>query len=276
MLDTVEKVWTEAGLRDNLHTERFTIARTDKGGEGGTVTCQISDKSIKLDGATTTRRCDNADGRWREARHPDAVWVPGGHLPVLCIAAGIGLRARSQVRNRAPRGRSNPDVHLRGIRRLHHQRLGTPYRDHRHQAVRTPHRGRHRGIGPRTANWTPSEPVSRSLGASGMPSTCARPSSCSTIQLQRALAVGGRIDVRAEFGCGAAVGSRVWPGKGSLRVHDSDVHSGRSGLGSRMPPSRSSYGARVASIRARITRSHHSPIHCPRNQNPQAPRSLSK
>ena len=38
MLDTVEKVWTEAGMRDKLHTERFTIARTDKGGEGGTVT----------------------------------------------------------------------------------------------------------------------------------------------------------------------------------------------------------------------------------------------
>ena len=53
MLDTVEKVWTEAGMRDKLHTERFTIARTDKGGEGGTVTFQISDKSIKLDGATT-------------------------------------------------------------------------------------------------------------------------------------------------------------------------------------------------------------------------------
>jgi stearoyl-CoA 9-desaturase NADPH oxidoreductase len=40
-------------MRDNLHTERFTIARTDKGGEGGTVTFQISDMSIKLDSATT-------------------------------------------------------------------------------------------------------------------------------------------------------------------------------------------------------------------------------
>jgi ferredoxin len=53
MLDTVEKVWTETGMRDTLHTERFTIARTDKGGEGGTVTFKISDKSVKLDGATT-------------------------------------------------------------------------------------------------------------------------------------------------------------------------------------------------------------------------------
>jgi ferredoxin-NADP reductase len=53
MLDVVEKVWTEAGLADNLHMERFTIAGTDKGGEGGTVTFAISDKSIKLDGATS-------------------------------------------------------------------------------------------------------------------------------------------------------------------------------------------------------------------------------
>jgi ferredoxin-NADP reductase len=53
MLDVVEKVWGEAGLRDNLHMERFTIARTDKGGEGGTVTFSISDKTIEIDGATS-------------------------------------------------------------------------------------------------------------------------------------------------------------------------------------------------------------------------------
>jgi ferredoxin len=39
---------------DGLHMERFTISRTDKGGgEGGTVTFAISDKSIELDGATS-------------------------------------------------------------------------------------------------------------------------------------------------------------------------------------------------------------------------------
>jgi ferredoxin-NADP reductase len=53
MLDTVEKVWGDAGLRDDLHMERFSIARTDKGGEGGTVTFSISDKSIEIDGATS-------------------------------------------------------------------------------------------------------------------------------------------------------------------------------------------------------------------------------
>lgn len=53
MLDTVEKVWQDAGLDDDLHIERFTIDRTDKGGEGGTVTFAISDKTIEIDGATS-------------------------------------------------------------------------------------------------------------------------------------------------------------------------------------------------------------------------------
>ena len=53
MLDAVEKVWDDAGLRDDLHMERFTIARIDKGGEGGTVTFSISDKRIEIDGATS-------------------------------------------------------------------------------------------------------------------------------------------------------------------------------------------------------------------------------
>jgi ferredoxin len=53
MLDTIEKVWADANLRDSLHMERFTISRTDKGGEGGTVTFALSDKSIELDGATS-------------------------------------------------------------------------------------------------------------------------------------------------------------------------------------------------------------------------------
>lgn len=54
MLDTLEKVWAEAGVPDDhLHMERFVIARTDKGGEGGTVTFAVSDKTIEVDGATS-------------------------------------------------------------------------------------------------------------------------------------------------------------------------------------------------------------------------------
>lgn len=54
MLDTLEKVWDDAGVPDEqLHMERFVIARTDKGGEGGTVTFAISDKTVEVDGATS-------------------------------------------------------------------------------------------------------------------------------------------------------------------------------------------------------------------------------
>jgi stearoyl-CoA 9-desaturase NADPH oxidoreductase len=53
MLDAIDKVFNDAGLQDNLHTERFVIARTDKGGEGGTVTFAISDKTVEADGATS-------------------------------------------------------------------------------------------------------------------------------------------------------------------------------------------------------------------------------
>jgi ferredoxin-NADP reductase len=53
ILDAAEKLWGKHDLADNLHTEHFTIERTDKGGEGGTVTFAISDKTVELDGATS-------------------------------------------------------------------------------------------------------------------------------------------------------------------------------------------------------------------------------
>jgi stearoyl-CoA 9-desaturase NADPH oxidoreductase len=120
MLDTVEKVWTDAGIAHSLHMERFTIPhRQRRRGRHG----HLQD----LRQVHRTRRRHVAVRRWREARHPDAVRLPNGHLPILRTAAGIGLRARSEVRNRAPRGRSNPDAHLRRFRRLHHKHLGGPH-----------------------------------------------------------------------------------------------------------------------------------------------------
>ena len=53
LLDSADSVWDEAGLTDQLHMERFTIARPDKGGQGGTVRFEISDKTIDIDGATS-------------------------------------------------------------------------------------------------------------------------------------------------------------------------------------------------------------------------------
>lgn len=53
MLDAVEKHWEAAGLADSLHLERFSLAFTGDGGEGGTISFQNSGKEIEADGATT-------------------------------------------------------------------------------------------------------------------------------------------------------------------------------------------------------------------------------
>jgi stearoyl-CoA 9-desaturase NADPH oxidoreductase len=54
MLEVIEQVWTDADVpEDHLHMERFVIARTDKGGEGGTVTFALSNKTVEADGATS-------------------------------------------------------------------------------------------------------------------------------------------------------------------------------------------------------------------------------
>lgn len=53
MLDAVEQHWADAGLEDALHIERFSLAFTGDGGEGGTISFQNSGKEIEADGATT-------------------------------------------------------------------------------------------------------------------------------------------------------------------------------------------------------------------------------
>ncbi len=53
MLDEVESVWRSRGIENGLHVERFAIARTDNGGEGGTVFFEKSGKTTEIDGATT-------------------------------------------------------------------------------------------------------------------------------------------------------------------------------------------------------------------------------
>ncbi|UGT62978.1 ferredoxin reductase [Nocardia asteroides] len=53
LLDAMEAEYEAGGLRNRLHTERFTIARTDHGGEGGTVHFAVSGKKAEIDGATT-------------------------------------------------------------------------------------------------------------------------------------------------------------------------------------------------------------------------------
>jgi ferredoxin-NADP reductase len=53
MLDAVEEHWEQAGLEDQLHLERFSLALGGDGGEGGTISFQNSGKEIEVDGATT-------------------------------------------------------------------------------------------------------------------------------------------------------------------------------------------------------------------------------
>nr|WP_221333611.1 ferredoxin reductase [Nocardia transvalensis] len=53
LLDAMESHFEAGGLRQRLHVERFTIARTDYGGEGGTVRFAASGKEAEIDGATT-------------------------------------------------------------------------------------------------------------------------------------------------------------------------------------------------------------------------------
>ncbi|MEU8897207.1 ferredoxin reductase [Nocardia sp. NPDC048505] len=53
LLESMESHYAAAGLSGRLHVERFAIARTDRGGEGGTVDFARSGKKAEIDGATT-------------------------------------------------------------------------------------------------------------------------------------------------------------------------------------------------------------------------------
>jgi ferredoxin-NADP reductase len=83
MLDALEAVWTSAGLEDELHTERFVIARTDKGGEGGTVTFAVSDKTVDVDGATTLL----------EAGEEAGIQMPFGCRMGICQSCVLSLES---------------------------------------------------------------------------------------------------------------------------------------------------------------------------------------
>lgn len=53
MLDAIEEHFERAGVEDQLHVERFSLALGGDGGEGGTVSFQNSGKKVEVDGATT-------------------------------------------------------------------------------------------------------------------------------------------------------------------------------------------------------------------------------
>ncbi|WP_333620126.1 ferredoxin reductase [Dietzia sp.] len=88
MLDVLEAHYEKAGSRDKLHIERFTIARTDHGGEGGTLRFSISDKEVEVDGATTILEAGESLG----------VQLPFGCRMGICQTCVVSL-AKGYVRD---------------------------------------------------------------------------------------------------------------------------------------------------------------------------------
>ncbi len=83
LLDAAEQAWKGADCSDQLHMERFTIAATDKGGEGGTVTFAISDKTVEIDGATSIM----------EAGEQVGIQMPFGCRMGICQTCVLPLEA---------------------------------------------------------------------------------------------------------------------------------------------------------------------------------------
>ena len=93
MLTAAEKVWQQAGVRDRLHLERFSVDLDGAGGEGGTVTFRRTGRTTTLDGATTparrrrgapASRCRSAAG-WASAS--PASCRSSRAAPATCAAA---------------------------------------------------------------------------------------------------------------------------------------------------------------------------------------------
>ena len=171
MLDTVESLWDAAGRSDDLHMERFTIARTDKGGEGGTVTFAISDKTIEIDGATSLL----------EAGEQLGIQMPFGcrmGICPTCVLPGRRLRQGLPIRRRTRSGGPNQHVRVHRVRRLHPENLrrktlwlSLTSRSTRTSRPRTSTRSR--------GSWTRSGPTSKSHEVSVTPATSAGRFSCS-------------------------------------------------------------------------------------------------
>ena len=81
LLDEAEKVWAAAGLKRNLHLERFAAARTAARGQGGTVTFARSARSRTADAATSLL----------EAGEQAGVNLPFGCRMGICHSCMVGL-----------------------------------------------------------------------------------------------------------------------------------------------------------------------------------------
>ncbi|MGZ6826764.1 MAG: ferredoxin reductase [Mycobacteriales bacterium] len=83
MLDAAEKAWAARGVADRLHLERFSIALSGAGGQGGTVTFARTGRSIEVDGATTLLQAGEQAG----------VQMPFGCRMGICQSCVLPLTA---------------------------------------------------------------------------------------------------------------------------------------------------------------------------------------
>lgn len=81
MLDAIDAHWSEAGLDERLHLERFNLQLGGEGGEGGTITFRNSSKSVEVDGATTVL----------EAGEQAGVGMPYGCRMGICHTCTVTL-----------------------------------------------------------------------------------------------------------------------------------------------------------------------------------------
>lgn len=88
MLGDAEKLWAAAGIAEQLHIERFTLARTAVAEGGGTVTFVNSGKTVVADAATTLLEAGESAG----------VSMPFGCRMGICQSCVVTLAA-GQVRD---------------------------------------------------------------------------------------------------------------------------------------------------------------------------------
>jgi ferredoxin-NADP reductase len=81
MLSAAERAWSDAGVGDRLHQERFGASRVAAHGQGGTVEFARSGKSVTVDGATPLMEAGEGAG----------VRMPFGCRMGICQSCVVGL-----------------------------------------------------------------------------------------------------------------------------------------------------------------------------------------
>jgi ferredoxin-NADP reductase len=81
LLNQAEKVWSAAGIRDQLHLERFAVSRAAPVGAGGTVTFAQSGRTVTADAATSLMDAGESAG----------VQMPFGCRMGICQSCVVSL-----------------------------------------------------------------------------------------------------------------------------------------------------------------------------------------